>query len=186
MKKILKLLTLLLVLIPIKVYAASGSINVYSSSSNVTLNNSFTVTVKVSESGGNLGSWVYHLQYDSSKVTLVSGVLDIASPGDGTYSSKSYSYKFRAIANGKATFSISGADIVDWDSATHISTSSSGTTVTIKEAVSVTYSSNNNLSSLSIDGFELSPTFNKGVLEYTATATNTSTSVKINAKVEDS
>ena len=47
-------------------------------------------------------------------------------------------------------------------------------------------SSNKNLSSLAIEGIELSPTFNKDVTQYTATVDGDVTELKINTKLEDS
>ena len=44
--------------------------------------------------------------------------------------------------------------------------------ILIKEPVVVNYSSDNNLKSLSIDGFELSPEFSKSSLEYKARETD--------------
>lgn len=181
MKKKL-LLLMLLVLIPFKVKAAS--IDAYASSTRITLNNTFTVTVKVSHSA-NIGSWQYNLNYDSSKLSLQSGETAVVGYGDGTYSSKSYYYTFKAIANGSASISISNASIVDWDSETKLATSSSGVTVTIKAPVVYNYSSDNNLSALAIEGFNLSPIFAKSTLKYSVTVLPTTTSVKINATVAD-
>ena len=45
---------------------------------------------------------------------------------------------------------------------------------------------NNNLKSLSIEGYQLSPTFNKNTLEYNVEVPNDVTKVKINATKEDS
>ena len=155
-----KVLLFLLLLLPLNCYAASGSIKATSSSSKVTLNNTVTVTVKVS-STDTLGSWQYGLSYDKSKLSLISGDTSIVGYGDGTYSSKSYTYKFRAIATGNANITIDNPKIVDWNSESAISTSKTNLTLTIKEPVIINYSSDNNLSSLEVEGFELSPTFNK-------------------------
>ena len=60
----------IMLLLPLNIYAATGSIKASSSSSNVTINNTFTVTVKVSSSG-KLGSWQFGVSYDKSKLSLV-------------------------------------------------------------------------------------------------------------------
>lgn len=180
-----KVLLFLLLLLPLNCYAASGSIKATSSSSKVTLNNTVTVTVKVS-STDTLGSWQYGLSYDKSKLSLISGDTSIVGYGDGTYSSKSYTYKFRAIATGNANITIDNPKIVDWNSESAISTSKTNLTLTIKEPVIINYSSDNNLSSLEVEGFELSPTFNKSTLEYSVTVLPTTTSVNIKAKTSDS
>jgi hypothetical protein len=182
--KIMMLLGLLLML-PTTVWAASGSIKATVSSSKVTLNNTITVTVKVS-STDTLGSWQYGLSYDKSKLSLISGDPSIVGYGDGTYSSKSYTYKFKAIAVGNATITIDNPKIVDWNSESAITTSKSDLTLTIKEPVIINYSSDNNLASLKVEGFTISPEFNKSTLEYSATVNADTTSVNIVAKTNDS
>lgn len=180
-RRIITLISIIGLLLPLTVNAATGSIKASTSSSKVTLNNTFTVTVKVS-SDGTLGSWDFGVSYDSSKLSLQSGDTRIVGYGDGTYSSKSYTYKFKAIATGSATIRIDSGKIADWNTDSYISTSTGGTTVTISEAVSIVYSSDNNLSSLSIEGFEISPVFSKNTLEYTVNVLPTTTTVKISAK----
>ena len=147
-KKIILLITLLL--IPFNVLAASGSIKPSVSSTKVTLNNTVTVTVKVSSSD-TLGSWQYGLSYDKSKLSLISGDTNIVGYGDGTYKSKSYTYKFRAIATGSATITIDNPKIIDWTSETSANATGGSLTLTIKEPVVINYSSDNNLKALKVD-----------------------------------
>lgn len=182
MKKYLSLLILLV--IPFNVFAASGSIKATYKSSSVTLNSTFNVTVTVS-SDGTLGSWQYGLSYDKSKLSLQSGDPSIVGYGDGTFKSKSYTYKFKAIATGKATITIDNPKIADWDTDSYISTSKTDLSITITEPVVVNYSSDNNLKSLSVDGFELSPAFSKDTLEYNITTLPTTEKIKINATSND-
>lgn len=180
-----KFLLLLIALLPLNVLAATGSIKASSSSTRVTLNNTVTVTVKVS-STDKLGSWQYGLSYDKSKLSLISGDTNIVGYGDGTYSSKSYTYKFKAIAEGTANIKIDNPKIVDWTSESTISTTSGNLSLTIKEPVIINYSSDNNLKSLSVEGFNISPEFNKSTLEYSVTVKDSTTKVKISAEVNDS
>ena len=182
-KRIILLITLLL--IPFNVLAASGSIKPSVSSTKVTLNNTVTVTVKVSSSD-TLGSWQYGLSYDKSKLSLISGDTNIVGYGDGTYKSKSYTYKFRAIATGSATITIDNPKIIDWTSETSANATGGSLTLTIKEPVVINYSSDNNLKSLTVEGFSLSPEFNKSTLSYNVTVLATTTKVNINASVNDS
>lgn len=182
MKKIFYLFVLML--FPLNVFAASGSIKASASNTNVTLNNTITVTVKVS-STGKLGSWGFGISYDKSKLSLISGEQSVASYGDGNVSSKSYTYKFKAIAIGSASITIDNGKISDWDSESYIDTSISNLTLNIKEPVVVNYSSDNNLKSISVEGFELSPSFDKKTLEYSVTVLSTTTSVKVGAEVND-
>ena len=178
------ILLLMMLLLPLNIYAATGSIKGSSNSSNVTLNNTFTVTVKVSSSG-KLGSWQFGVSYDKSKLSLISGEPSVVQYGDGTSSSKTYTYKFKAIAVGTATINVENTKLVDWDSESVIPTSSSTIKVNIKEPVIINYSSDNNLKSLGVEGFEISPAFDKKTLEYTSLVTATTTKIKINGEVND-
>jgi hypothetical protein len=179
------LLFLLMLLLPLNVFGASGSVKASASSTKVTLNNTVTVTVKVSSSDI-LGSWQFGLSYDKSKLSLVSGDTNIVGYGDGTFSSKSYTYKFKAIAAGSASITVDNPKIVDWNTDSYITTTSSNLTLTIKEAVVVNYSSDNNLKSLEVDGFEISPEFNKSTLSYNVSVLATTTMVNIKASTSDS
>ena len=181
--KILLLLGLLL--LPLNVFAASGSIKASASSSKVTIGNTITVKVTVS-STDTLGSWRYGLSYDKSKLSLISGDTSIVDYGDGTYKSKTYSYKFKAIATGSAKITIDNPKISDWNTESYIQTSAGNLTLTVKEVVIVNYSSDNNLKSLSIEGFDITPVFNKNTLEYSVTLKPTTTSIKVNATLSDS
>ena len=180
-----KILLLGLILLPLNVFAASGSIKASASSSRVTIGNTITVKVKVS-STDTLGSWRYGLSYDKSKLSLISGDTSIVGYGDGTYKSKTYSYKFKAIATGSARITIDNPKIADWNTEAYIQTSAGNLTLTVKEVVIINYSSDNNLKSLSIDGFDITPVFNKNTLEYSATLKPTTTSIKVNATLSDS
>lgn len=174
----------IMLLLPLNIYAATGSIKASSSSSNVTINNTFTVTVKVSSSG-KLGSWQFGVSYDKSKLSLISGEPSVVQYGDGVISSKTYTYKFKAIAVGTATFNVENTKLVDWDSESVVATSGSTIKINIKEPVIINYSSDNNLKSLSVDGFEISPKFDQKSLEYTSLVTADTTKIKINGEVSD-
>lgn len=184
-KRIILLIGILSLFIPVMANAATGSIKATSSSSKVILNNTFTVTVSVN-STDTLGSWDYTLAYDSSKLSLQKGDTRVVGYGDGSYSSKTYSYTFKAIALGSASIGISSGKIADWNSDSFIQTTTSGTTVTVSEPVNIVYSSDNNLSSLSIEDYELSPVFDKKTLEYTVATNPGVTSVNISAKASHS
>ena len=140
-KRILILISIISLMLPVKVLAESGKIRASSNQSTVYLNNSFNVTVTVSSSGL-LGSWQYNLTYDKDKLTLLSGNTSIADFGDGSSKTKTYSYSFRAIKEGKASIGVSSAKIADWQTESFIETSTGGTTVTISKPVNIVYSSN--------------------------------------------
>ncbi|MDD4795683.1 MAG: cohesin domain-containing protein [Bacilli bacterium] len=184
-KTIISIITILALLLPISASAASGSIRASVTSTKVTLNNTFNVTVRVSADKP-IGSWQFNVSYDSTKLSLQSGSTSVVDYGDGSYTSKTYTYKFRAVGLGSATVSISNAKIADYETVSYLTTTAGGTTVTISNPVIIVYSSNNNLSSLEIEGIEISPVFNKNTLEYKAVAKPGTEEIVINAKAADS
>lgn len=203
LKKISIIFTLLLTCVfnVNDVYAASASVSLSASSSNVNLNNTVTVNVTVSESGGKLGSWNYEIAHDSSKLTLISGSEgQYGEVGDGSITSKSYTLKYKAIAPGSASIRVTSADIRDWDSEQSLSVNKGSITINVLQPSApstnnsgsssnknnVTKSSDNNLKSLSIDGANLIPEFNKDTLEYNVELSNDTTKIKVNAQANDS
>ncbi len=193
MKKIYKqiltgafiLLFVFLIKLP-DVKAASCRIGV-SAPSSVVVGRSFTVTVSVS-SNASIGSWEYTLSYDSSKVRLNSGSLHVVDYGNGSKKSASYSYSFTALTSGVATFRPVNASVLDYTSTNEClsSTGSSSVTMKTQAEIEASYSRNNNLGSLSVEGAELSPAFDKNVTEYTATLPVDTTKAKVLATAEDS
>lgn len=169
--------------------AASASISVKTAKSTVAVGGSFNVTVTVYSSGG-IGAWEYNLNYDSSKLTLVSSnvaphVADYASgPGKTT---ASYTYTFKAKAAGNASLSVSSYSVVDWNE-NQVSTSGGSTSVKVltQAEIEASYSKNNNLKSLSVEGAELTPAFDKNTLEYSVELEPETKSIKVNATKEDS
>ncbi len=166
--------------------AASCKIGV-SAPNQVIVGKSFKVTVTVS-SNASLGSWEYTLSYDSSKVKLNSGSLRVVDYGNGSSKSRSYSYTFTALKSGTATFKPVNASILDYSSTNECLSGVGSDSVTMKTQAEIeaSYSKNNNLSSLSVEGVELSPAFDPNTLEYSATLPVDTTKAIINASVQDS
>ncbi len=191
MKRIIKLISTTLISLIILgnftiLKAANASITVSSSSNRVVVGKTFNVTIKVSSST-TLGSWEFTPSYDSSKVKLVSGETSVADVGDGKVKSKSYSYKFKAVSTGNAKITVKSYGAVGWNEA-KLSTTVSSKTVNIitQSDLEASYSKNNNLKSLSVEGLTLSPKFSKNVTKYTVDAGENITKVNIKASVEDS
>lgn len=166
--------------------AASCRIGVSAPSSAV-VGRSFTVTVTVS-SGSPIGSWQYTLSYDSSKVRYNSGNLRVVDYGNGSKTSASYSYSFTALTSGTVTFKPINADVMDWTTTSGCLSSTGSASVSMKTQAEIeaSYSRNNNLSSISIDGAELSPTFSADTLEYTTTLPIDTVKANITATPADS
>ena len=131
--------------------AASGSISVRSSRSSLVVGNQVTVTVTVSSSSP-LGSWEYSLNYDSSKLKLISGnthIVDYAS--NGNTKSASYTYTFKSISKGKSTVSISSSNAYAFDeSQMSLSNGSTRISAITQEELEASYSKNNNLKKLGV------------------------------------
>ncbi len=166
--------------------AASCKISV-SAPSSVVVGQSFNVTVTVSSSAS-LGSWEYTLSYDSSMAKLTSGTLHIVDYGNGSKTSSTYSYTFTALASGTATFKPTNASVLDYTSTDECLSSTGSASVSMKtqSEIEASYSRNNNLASLSVEGAELSPSFSADTLEYEATLPVDTTKAVISATAADS
>lgn len=195
MKKGYKIFSLIIVslvmsfIFTIKSYAANASITVKTGQSTVAVGGTFTTTVTVYSSSG-LGAWEYNLNYDSSKLTLVS---NNAAPHIADYSSgsgktsASYTYTFKAKAAGSASISISSYSAVDWnEKALSVNAGSASVKILTQAEIEASYSKNNYLKSLSVEGAELSPAFNKDTLEYDVELEPETKSIKVSATKEDS
>ena len=181
------LLVTTLLLFAIKVKAASGSINVSSSTSTAVVGSTFNVTVKVSCSEA-LGSWQFGLAYDNAYISLQSGDTTIASYGDGNTKVKTYTYKFKAIKSGKASIRVTGASMVSWNNVDTLftpSTSNASVTIKTQKEIEASYSKDNNLKALGIDGYEIIPPFNKDITEYNVEVPDDVKSIRVSAKVSD-
>ncbi|MBE6148383.1 MAG: hypothetical protein E7167_02685 [Firmicutes bacterium] len=191
MKKILgSLLTIIVSLMCIStVNAASATMAVSSSSNQVIVGKDVTVYVTISSSAA-LGSWEYTLNYDSSVFKLISSdvALHYASyASNGNTKSVQYKYVFRALKSGNAKFYIDSSMAVAWDDESILSVNNGSKvvkTLTYSE-YQASLSANNNLYSLNVDGYEITPEFNKDTLEYRVQVNEDETKIKIIAVAED-
>lgn len=180
--------TLLLLFTSIsKVSAASASIQVSSSTNRIVVGKTFTVNVKVSSSN-TIGTWEWTMSYDTKKLKLVSGPSTVKDYGDSKIKSKTYTYKFKAIATGNTAVSVKSAAVYDYKTEKTMSLTKGTKNINIitQAQLEASYSKNNNLKSLSIDGLKLSPTFNKNTTEYKAEAGSNTEKIKVTATKEDS
>ena len=171
MKKILSFLlsaVLVFSLFAVPVSAASASFSLTGSGS-VTVGSKVTVGVRLSGSE-KIGSWRFSLSYDPSVLEYVSGAdsggggaVLFSDSSDGV-SSYSRNVVFRARKVGSSSLSISGGQVVSFDSASNMSISGASKTVTVVEAP--TLSAENNLSSLTLSSGSLSPDFNPQTTAY--------------------
>lgn len=172
-----------------EVYAATGSVRVSSSTSNAVVGNTFTVTVTVSSTDV-LGTWQFDLNYNSSLFSLQSSTPTphVVDYGDGAIKTRSYKYTFKAVAKGTGAFSVSGVQIADYNTESYINTSTTTASVKVmtQQELQASYSKNNNLKGLEIEGYTLEPEFNKDTLEYNLEVPNDVEKVNIKATKEDS
>lgn len=196
MKKYIKnlcfIITLLVSVIALDntVKAASSSINV-SSNNTVVVGNNITVTVTLSSSAS-LGSWDFTIGYDTSLLRLVSSTMESEGQRSVGYASRSgqtsktYTLVFKALKSGSAKVYAYGSTVYGFDESS-MSVTNGSKTISIKTQAEIeaSYSKNNYLSSLSVDGYEISPSFNKDTLEYSLDLDSSVENVKISAAVED-
>ena len=166
------------------VYAAT--ISVAGTTSQGVVGGGVTVNVTVNEPSG-LGAWEFNLSYDSSILTLNSGqthVVDyVQSPGQ---TRKTYSYKFTVKKEGHANIGIASSNFVSYDEQTRSAPKDSTTINCIKrETIIKNYSSNNNLKSLGVKDYQISPEFNKNELNYTLEVENDVKKITIEGSKED-
>lgn len=141
-----------------------------------------TVTITVSASGA--AGWEYCLNYDSSVFKLTSASSDTGGAcvrtGSTLIGYSKVSFKLKAIKSGTSTFSLRDVAMYD-DNANAITPSKGSVTVTArtKAEIEASYSANADLKSLGIEGFEITPEFDKDTLEYSLEVENHITSVNV-------
>lgn len=167
-----------------KIYAASANISV----SSATAANGDQVTITVSVDGDELIAMAdLWLSYDASILEYVSGA-DVGGGGSiRLISSDNTSFKivFKAINAGTSAISVNTAQSMVGSLYTDsMSLSASSGSVTVKAPA--TYSSDNNLSSLSISPGTLTPAFSPDVTTYNTSVPADCSRLVISAKTSDS
>lgn len=187
-KSVLLLISLLL-FIPNVVSAASANISVTGSSSAV-VGNKITLTVKLS-SNTPIGSWQMLLDYNSSYLQFVggggeAGGMNMANSSSGT-KSKTYTFTFKALKSGNTTVKVNSYLVYAYSDMSEMSVSSVGKNIKImtQAELEASYSKDNNLKGLSVEGYEITPVFNKDTLEYSVNVPEGTTSINIIATKND-
>ena len=186
-KNLLLAIVISILFIPNVVNAASANISIKTSGKAV-VGNTITATVTVS-SGTNMGSWQFLVSYDTSRLKLVSGqtsVADYTTSASGV-KSKSYALKFQALKSGNASINVGSYLVYAIDeSQMSVATNNASVRIMTQAELEATYSKDNNLKSLSVEGYEITPEFNKDTLEYAATVPSTIDKINIIANKNDS
>lgn len=184
MKKINYFLLSLIMFISFSTNALASGVSM-SGNTSVTKGNSVTVTANVSSDSPLVSIEGTFICKGAGTNEGVDMVFDDSS---NSVKNKSYSITVRPTSSGTITCSTSGVRITNMSSDSWQSLSDKVFTITVKEPVIVppkTYSSNNYLSSLEIDGYSISPEFNKDTLEYTLEVPNEVDKITISATSED-
>ena len=193
MKRIKKIFMAMLIglLFPCIVNAASGSINI-ASSSTVVVGNKVTVTVTIS-SGTKMGSWQMSLNYDKSYLQLTNstardgGTFMIDYAEDPGVLKKTYMFTFKTLRSGTTKLSVDGyrAYVSSDLSALSLSANTKQIRIITQAELEASYSKNNNLSALEVEGFTLTPEFKTNILEYSVVVPENTKEVNIKATVQD-
>lgn len=193
MKRIKKFFMAMLIglLFPCIVNAASGSINI-ASSSTVVVGNKVTVTVTIS-SGTKMGSWQMSLNYDKSYLQLTNstardgGTFMIDYAEDPGVLKKTYTFTFKTLKSGTTKLSVDGyrAYVSSDLSALSLSANTKQIRIITQADLEASYSKNNNLNALEVEGFTLTPEFKTDVLEYSVVVPENTKEVNIKANVQD-
>ena len=170
------------------VNAASASISVSSSSRSVVVGGTFKVTTKVSSK--ELGAWEYCISYDSSLLKLESSSANSGNcvkAGVVGQTGQTETWTFKALKSGTSKVSVRSYAVYSIDTEDQISTSVGSVSITARTQAEIeaSYSKNNNLKSLGVDGYTLSPEFNKDVKEYSVDVPSEITKINITASPED-
>ena len=192
MKRVINFFIVLISMLVINfsVKAANATISVSGSNSAV-VGNTITVNVTLSSSSG-LGSWDFSVGYDTSKLRLTYSDAEStqravnAAQGPGQ-TSKTYTFKFKALSSGTAKIYINSAEVYAWDDRSLMTVTKGSKSISLKtmQEIQASYSKNNYLSSLNIEGYDLSPKFDKNTLEYSLELDSTVEKINVSASVED-
>ncbi len=195
MKKSIKYLSFLVALLlstiffSLNVNASSATISISGNNSAV-VGNTITISVTLSSSTS-LGSWDFSIGYDTSKLRLTYSDAESSQRAVGYASgagqtSKTYTFKFKTLASGTAKIYVNSAEVYDWDrNLMSITKGSKSISLKTQQEIEASYSKNNYLSELSVEGYELSPKFSKDTLEYSIELDSTVEKINISAKVAD-
>ena len=208
MKKRFICLILTLLFIPNIVRALGANVSI-SAPDSVYVGDTVNVSVTVS-SGSSLGSWDFTVGYDDSKLSYSSSTSGASQTAagyaqGGGQTSVTYTWTFKAIASGNASFNINGINVYAFDDDSQMSiggststsinvvkpssggsnggSGGSGNNTNTQPDYKYEYSSDNSLSSLNVEGFDIS--FDPSVTEYSVSVPNDTKKVSVGATAND-
>ncbi len=171
MKQVFKGIIIFLVSFLCITTVSAASFSLSAGSRNLTKGGSTKLTISVSDVTGR-----FNISSSNSSVISISD----------TYAwleNNSYTLTLNALSVGSSTITVTPANVSDGSgNPANLSAKS----ITISVALPREKSTNNDLASLSVEGYELTPAFNKKTLEYSVAVPSEINEVTINAKAADS
>lgn len=182
-KYILVIISLLFT--PFVVNAASATIDLNTSNTNIKVGDAVNLTVNVSSSS-NISYYEYTLDYDESKLKLVTGNVYTVDRANNSSTKKfTNSYKFRALTSGTSKITAKSYAVLDTNDKSMI-VSVDPVTIRINNSNSQNSTSGSTyLSALEIEGYSLTPNFRPSVTNYTLNINENVSQITINAESED-
>jgi len=212
MKKRFLGLFLSLLFVPNIVRAASANVSI-SAPGSVYVGDTVNVSVTVS-SGSSLGSWDFTVGYDDSKLAYSSSTSGASQTAagyaqGGGQTSVTYTWTFKAIDSGSASFNVNGINVYAFDDDSQMSIGgSTSTSINVVRPSSggssggsnggsggsgnnganqpdynYEYSDDNSLSYLNVEGFDIS--FDPSITEYSVSVPNDTKKVSVGATAND-
>lgn len=187
MKKIKIMICLILTLIIIPRVEAT-SVSVRASASSITKGSNITLTTTVNADAG-----IYTLQGTltcTGAGVSQSGDLSITDDINASSTSKTFTLTIKPTTSGTVTCTTSNVRIRELSRDKEYTIDNSSVSITVKEPTVVVkpkkeYSSNNNLKNIEVEGYSITPEFNKDKLEYNVEVPNGTDKVKIITTKED-
>ena len=129
------------------------------------------------------------INYDKNIFSLVSSDVGLHYAGvvqNNSTKAVSYRYTFKANKSGNASFYIDASTVFGFDeSIFEVTNGKRNVRAITYSEYQASLSSNNNLKDIKVEGYEISPVFNKDTLEYTVKVDEDVTKIKVIAYVED-
>ena len=179
MKKVLYSLIFVFISFMLVNNVRAGSLSINSSASSIYVGNTLNVTVNFNNIAG-------RFKITSSDQSILAG------GNEDFYDNQTATFTFTAKNPGTVTLTVTPVGAIgDYDNEVYTGGSRSLTVRVVKKNtqpsvdVNKVYSKNNYLSSLGIEGYELSPKFNKDTLEYEVELEPGTDKIKVNASLED-
>lgn len=165
MKKMIKKILLVLAVFFLFENVHAASLGISASNNSVTIGSSVVIRVTASELAG-------RFSVTSSNGSVLSG-----GASSTWIENSTQTFTFKANNVGTSTITVTPVDVADYSG--NVYSTSKSITVNVKAKPVIVLSGDNSLSSLGVEGKELSPTFNRDTLEYSVELEPETTSINV-------